>query len=306
MDFEAGRLVMLGIRIDKSLDFLLGGRTLANICKNVHHFRFGVIAVLRGNESVVPWSDFQFHEGDIGYFILQSKDIDNLLSLLNIHSTHSGRIMILGGSKIGRSLAEELSNENVRLIDYNRPKAGQIATKLDDTMVIYGDGTDIEFLKSENIQEVDSFIAVTENEKTNLIAGLLAHHLGARQCIIHVVNTDYMPTIKEIGFGAVISKNLSTANSILRILHSDVSETSIATFDEIGVDVFELQPEEGSAVTKKPLNKLNLPKDSIIGMVNHHGKIGIAHGDSQLSQEDIALVFAKPNVRSKLNKIFTA
>ena len=306
MDFEAGRLVMLGIRIDKSLDFLLGGRNLANICKNVHHFRFGVIAVLRGNESVVPWSDFQFHEGDIGYFILKSKDIDNLLSLLNIHSTHSSRIMILGGSKIGRSLAEELSNENVRLIDYNRPKAGQIATKLDDTMVIYGDGTDIEFLKSENIQEVDSFIAVTENEKTNLIAGLLAHHLGARQCIIHVVNTDYMPTIKEIGFGAVISKNLSTANSILRILHSDVSETSIATFDEIGVDVFELQPEEGSAVTKKPLNKLNLPKDSIIGMVNHHGKIGIAHGDSQLSQEDIALVFAKPNVRSRLNKMFSA
>ena len=92
----------------------------------------------------------------------------------------------------------------------------------------------------------------------------------------------------------------------MRILHSDVSETSIATFDEIGVDVFELQPEEGSAVTKKPLNKLNLPKDSIIGMVNHHGKIGIAHGDSQLSQEDIALVFAKPNVRSKLNKIFSA
>ena len=204
------------------------------------------------------------------------------------------------------SLAEELSNENVRLIDYNRPKAGQIATKLDDTMVIYGDGTDIEFLKSENIQEVDSFIAVTENEKTNLIAGLLAHHLGARQCIIHVVNTDYMPTIKEIGFGAVISKNLSTVNSILRILHSDVSETSIATFDEIDVDVFELQPEEGSAVTKKPLNKLNLPKDSIIGMVNHHGKIGIAHGESQLSQEDIALVFAKPNVRSKLNKMFSA
>ena len=307
MDFEAGRIVMLGIRIDRSLDHVLGGKNLADICNNIHHFRFGVIAVLRNNESIVPWSDFTFQEGDIGYFILRSKDIDNLLSTLNIPKTHSDRIMIIGGSKIGRSLAKELSNVmNVRLIDYDRPKAEKISTKLDDTMVIYGDGTDIEFLKSENIQEVDGFIAVTENEKTNLIAGLLAHHLGAQQSIIHVVNTEYMPTIKEIGFGSVISKNLSAANSILRILHSDSTETSIATFDEIGVDVFELQPDKDSAVTKRPLNELNLPKDSIVGMINHHGKIGIAHGESQLSEEDIALVFVKPNVMPKLNKMFIA
>ena len=183
-------------------------------------------------------------------------------------------------------------------------KAGKISTKLDDAMVVHGDGTDIEFLKSENIQDVDSFIAVTENEKTNLIAGMLAKHLGVKQSIIHVVNTEYMPTIKEIGIGAVISKNLSTANSILRILHSDISDTSVATFHEIGLDVFELQPEDGSEITKRPLNELNLPKDSIIGMINHHGKIVIAHGNSQLTEEDIALVFARPDGRSKINKMF--
>ena len=166
-------------------------------------------------------------------------------------------------------------------------------------MVVYGDGTDVEFLKAENIEEIDSFIAVTENEKTNLISGMLANHLGAKQSIIHVVNTDYMPTIKEIGFGAVISKNLSTANSILRKLHSDISETSVETFYEIGLDAFELQPEEGSEITSKPLNKLNIPKDSIIAMINHHGKIGVAHGNSQLTEEDIALVFARPESRIK-------
>ena len=173
-------------------------------------------------------------------------------------------------------------------------------------MVVYGDGTDIEFLKAENIQEVDAFIAVTENEKTNLISGMLANHLGAKQSIIHVVNTDYMPTIKEIGFGAVISKNLSTANSILRKLHSDISETSVETFYEIGLDAFELQPEEGSEITSKPLNKLNIPKDSIIAMINHHGKIGVAHGNSQLTEEDIALVFGKPESRDKINKMFVS
>jgi len=303
--FEGGRITMVGIRIDRWKKLLLDNKTLSEICKNNDRFRFTVVAVLRDNESIVPTSDFKFREGDIAHFVLKSKNVENLLELLNITSSSTSNIMIVGGSKIGRTLAEELSvDHNVRLIDYDRPKAGKISTKLNDVMVVHGDGTDIEFLKAENIQDIDSFIAVTENEKTNLIAGMLANHLGAKQSIIHVVNTEYMPTIKEIGFGVVISKNLSTANSILRILHSDISDTSVATFHEIGLDAFELQPEDGSEITKKPLNELKLPKDSIIGMINHHGKIGIAHGNSQLNEEDIALVFAKPESRSKINKLF--
>ena len=303
--FEGGRLTMVGIRIDRWNKLMLDGKTLSEICKENDRFRFTVVAVLRNNEALVPTSDFKFLEHDIAHFVLKSKNVEDLLELLSIKETSSNNIMILGGSKIGRTLAEDISKDhNVRLIDYDRPKAGKISTKLDDAMVVHGDGTDIEFLKSENIQDVDSFIAVTENEKTNLIAGMLAKHLGVKQSIIHVVNTEYMPTIKEIGIGAVISKNLSTANSILRILHSDISDTSVATFHEIGLDVFELQPEDGSEITKRPLNELNLPKDSIIGMINHHGKIVIAHGNSQLTEEDIALVFARPDGRSKINKMF--
>ena len=303
--FEGGRLTMVGIRIDRWKKLLLDNKTLSEICKANDRFRFTVVAVLRDNEAIVPTSDFKFREGDIAHFVLKSKNIENLLELLNITSSITNNIMIVGGSKIGRTLAEKISKDhNVRLIDYDRPKAGKISTKLNDAMVVHGDGTDIEFLKSENIQDIDSFIAVTENEKTNLIAGMLAHHLGAKQSIIHVVNTEYIPTIKEIGFGAVISKNLSTANSILRILHSDISDTSVATFHEIGLDAFELQPEDGSEITKKPLKEQTLPRDSIVGMINHHGKISIAHGNSQLTEEDIALIFAKPDGRSKINKLF--
>ena len=171
-------------------------------------------------------------------------------------------------------------------------------------MTIYGDGTDIEFLKSENIQDVDSFISVTENEKTNLIAGLLAKHLGAKQSIIHISTTEYIPTIQEIGAGAVISKNLSTVNSILKELHTDLTETPVVTFDEIDVDVIEFQPEPNSPVTQSPLKELNFPKDSIVGIINHHGKIRIAHGSSILTEDDTALVFAKPKAINKLKKLF--
>lgn len=310
MEFEGGRLIMLGINISKDT-LIISGTSLSKLVKLVAYkaqFRFGVVAVLRGQDTIVPQADFAFQDGDIAYFIVKSTDVGELMTFLGREVNEVKRVMIIGGSKIGRSLAMALPNEdiNVRLVDYNRPKAAHISHKLDDSMIIYGDGTDIEFLKSENIQDVDSLIAVTENEKTNLIAGLLANHLGAKQNIMHVVTTQYIRTIQEIGVGAVISKNLSTVNSILRQLHSDVSEIHTITFDEIDVDVMEFQPDAGSLITKKPIKELDFPKDSIVGMINHHGKIQIAHGESKLSEDDTVLVFTKPHSINKLKKMFDA
>ena len=70
------------------------------------------------------------------------------------------------------------------------------------------------------------------------------------------------------------------------------------------MDVIEFQPEPNSPVTQRPLKELNFPKDCIVGMINHHGKIRIADGTSILSEDDIALVFAKPRAVSKLKKLF--
>jgi len=307
VDFEAGRLTMLGLLINKDCSKITN-KHLGKIAKDNSHFRFGVIAVLRGQETIVPWAEFEFNEGDIGYFIIKTEDLENLMGLLNKEITHTHRVMIIGGSKIGRTLAKHLPNDslNVRLVEKNRPKAGQISHMIDESMVIYGDGTDIEFLKSENIQDVDSFIAVTENEQTNLIAGLLANHLGAAQSIIHVSTTEYIPAIQEIGAGAVFSKNLSTVNAILKELHTDITEIPVLTFDEIDVDVIEFQPEPGSPVTERPLKELNFPKDCIVGMINHHGKIRIAHGTSILTEDDTALVFTKPKAITKLKKLFSS
>jgi trk system potassium uptake protein TrkA len=229
------------------------------------------------------------------------------MSLLGKEATPTNSIIILGGSKIGRSLAEELEKEmTVRLIESQRDKAEWLASHLKETMIIHGDGTDVELLKSENIQDADSFIAVTESEQTNLLSGMLAHHLGVKQTVIHVSTTEYMPIVHEIGVGAVLSKNMSTVNSILRFIASDQIETSVITFDEIDVEVIEFNPEPGSKVTKAPLEDVNFPEDSIVGMTNHHGTLSIARGSTQLTEEDTVLVFAKSKAVAKLKRLFEA
>ena len=303
MEFEGGRLLMIGLRINA--DCQIVGSSVQSLCESCTDFKFGVVSVKKNGNSVIPWSDFVFEENSTVNFIVKTNRLENLLELIGIPSVETKRIMISGGSKIGRSIAEELQDKmSVRMVENRRDKAGIIANQLQDTMVIHADGTDVEFLKSENVHEIDSYIAVTENEKTNLLSGFLAHHLGVKQAIMHMVTTDYLPIIQEIGIGAVVSKNMSTVNSIIREIRSDQSEVSLISFDELDVEAIEIMPEPGSRVTQFPLSEIDFPKESIVGVINHHGHLSIARGDSQLTHEDTVLAFAKNKAVSKLRKLF--
>ncbi|MEC9006977.1 MAG: Trk system potassium transporter TrkA [Candidatus Neomarinimicrobiota bacterium] len=305
MDFEGGRMQMIGIRIEESSPIV--GKTVREICDEDREFRFGIVTVIRDGESHVPWSDFVFKHADTAYFIVKKQRLRSLMYMLGKEATETKSIVILGGSKIGRSIAEELENElNVRLIDGRRDKAEWLASNLKQTMVLHGDGTDVELLKAENIKDADSFISVTENEQTNLLSGMLAHHLGVKQTVIHLSTTEYMPIVQEIGLGAVISKNMSTVNSILKFISTSQTEKPVTTFDEIDVDVIEFSPEPDSKVTTLPLKDVKFPEDSIVGVINHHGQLSIARGSSQLTDEDTVLVFAKSNAIEKLRRLFEA
>ena len=247
----------------------------------------------------------KYEKDDIAYFIVKKERLASLMYMLGKETTETKSVVILGGSKIGRGIAEELQAElSVRLIEQRREKAEWLASNLKQTMVLHGDGTDVELLKAENINEADSFISVAENEQTNLLSGMLAHHLGVKQTVIHLSTTEYMPIVQEIGLGAVISKNMSTVNSILKFISSSQTETPITTFDEIDVDVIEFSPEPGSRVTTLPLQDIKFPDDSIVGVINHHGQLSIARGSSQLTDEDTVLVFAKSSAVSTLRKLF--
>jgi len=303
MDFEGGRLKMLGIRISANSKII--GRSVKEICEPKKEIKFGIVSVIRGKRTFVPWGDFIFKANDRVYFLLKTDNLSDLLGILDITDNRSDRIIIMGGEKIGYSIAEVLQDKkSIRLIDKRREKSEQIATDLKDTMVINADGTDIEFLKSENIQNADSFIAVTKDEKTNILAGILANRLGARQTLIHINTTEYLPLLQELSIGSIVSKNMATVNSIIRKIYSDKTETDLFAFDELEVDVIELRPQSGSKVTQNKLEKVDFPKDSIVGVINHHGHLSIARGSSIITEEDTVLVFSKTRAIPKIRKLF--
>lgn len=96
---------------------------------------------------------------------------------------------------------------SVKLIDSDPEKAFELADRLPNTLVIKGDGRDIDLLAQEGIIDVDAYVAVTEDSETNLISCLMAKHLGVKKAIALVDKVDYIPLTQTIGLDALINKN---------------------------------------------------------------------------------------------------
>ncbi|MDP6593010.1 MAG: Trk system potassium transporter TrkA [Candidatus Marinimicrobia bacterium] len=302
-DFEGGKLQLIGLRLSNGCPVI--GNVLVEIRQENPDFAFNAVCVLRGNRTIVPHGDSVFEPGDIWYFLVKKERVENLLKVFGKHIKETQNVIILGGGKIGRTVARLLQDKiDVRLIDSNQKKAEKLAQELEKTLILHGDGTDIEFLRSESIEDVDSFIAVTQNEQTNLLSALLAKHLGVRQSLVHVSTTEYIPVMKVIGMDSVVSKNMSTVKEILEYIKSD-EKIIVTDFEDVDVEAIEFSPQPGCKATRNILSEIKFPSDCVVGAVNHHGHISIAQGDTQLSEEDIVLVFVMPAVLPKIEKLFS-
>jgi trk system potassium uptake protein TrkA len=268
-------------------------------------FKSLIVAVIRGEKMTIPTTTFKFEPDDYVFFFVRSKNLNQLLSELGIENSDSKRVMIAGASKIGRRIASLLEDDmSVRLIEKSKEKAVQIANNLDKTIVLNSDATDVEFLKGENISDVDSFVAVTEDQQLNLLAGILSKQLKAKHSIIHVTNPDYVRNMSDLGIGSIVSKNTVSVNAVIKSIRIDQKEHVIQLFSSLDMEAIELVAEKDSKAARLPLSNLNLPHGCIIALVNHNGHIKIPAGDFQISENDTVLIFCINSKIREVRKIF--
>ena len=213
--------------------------------------------------------------------------------------------MILGACKIGRRVAQMLEDKiSVKLIEMNSAKTEKAAKMLKNTLIIKGDGTDIDLLKDEGISEVDAFIAVTQTDEKNVISGILAKDLGVKKAIVHVTRNDLIPVVNQIGIESVVSKSAATVYAILKYIRKgDV--VSVISLEGTDVEAIELIPQLDSKVTKKPIKDCNFPAGSIVGAQIHVNEITIPTGDSMIVPGDKVIVFTRTEAISDLEKLFS-
>ena len=302
LEFEGGKLSVMGIRLDKNAPIV--HKTLNEVANEYPNVDFRIVAIYRNFRTIVPMGKDKFLPNDQVFVITKPEGIEMILKLAGKENINFNNIMILGGSKIGRGVAKLLpENMTVKLIESDQDKTFSLADELPGTLVINGDGRDIDLLAQEGIIDVDAFVAVTDDAETNIITCLMAKHLGVKKTIALVDKTDYVPLTQTIGLDSLINKKLNAATNILQYIRRGavISQTSLEGID---AQLFEYEVRENSPVLRKKVKDLDFPKEAIIGGIIRNDKSFIVVGDSQILPNDKVVIFTLPAGIKKLEKLF--
>lgn len=302
VDFAAGKLSMVAFRLELTSPLL--GRNVQHVEYSDDDLEYRVVAIVRGSKTIIPNSDERFEEEDMVYAITRHNATHKVVELSGRKEVEIRNMMILGGSRIGVRIANELQNEvNVKLVDYDADKAYRLAEMLDKTLIINEDGRDTEAMMEEDLSNMDAFVAVTGRSETNILAAMLAKRMGVKKVIAEVENINYISLAESVGVDTIINKKLVTASNIFRFtMTTEVQTIKCLTGSQAEVMEFIVKP--NSPATKEPIRDLGLPDDSIIGGVVRGDRVFIAVDDTQINAYDRVVVFAMPDVVMRVAEFF--
>lgn len=288
----------------KNKNNLLVGRTLRDIGMDGH--KFHVVAIKREGDTVIPYGDEKILPRDLVFFMTTRNEINTIRHLSgkdDYPSVHHA--VIVGGGKLSVRTDWALPDSmSVKIIEPNQERCEELGRLVKPrTLVINGEGHDMELLNDEGFDHLEAFIALTDNDEENILACVAARRKGIRRTIAQVENLDYFDMAEDLDVGTIINKKVIAASHIYRmLLKAKVDNVKKLTVAD--ADVAEFIVKKGSKITKKSVMELGLPRGVNIGGMVRDGKGCLVSGKTVLQEGDKVVVFCINSTLKKLDRYF--
>jgi trk system potassium uptake protein TrkA len=303
VDFYAmGKVQMLELEIKKESPLV--GKKIKELDTAIP---YNIVCIEHQQKILVPWGEDILHEGDRIHLMARTNEMREVEKMLGFHTPRVEHITIMGGGRTGYYLAQILEQKRpelqIKIIEKDLMRARQISAKLKHSLVIQGDGSDYQLLQEESIGNSDLFVAVTDDDKINVLCSLIASNLGVKKAICQVKRTDIMPLVEQIGIDTILSPRMLTAGVILKYLRrGDI--ISVTVFGDDRAEMLELLAQPGSSAVNKELRHIRFPSGSVIGAVMRDDKVIIPDGNFQIKAHDRLMVFSMLKSIHKIERLF--
>ena len=234
---------------------------------------------------------------DKAYVIINSSQLRETLSAFGHNEKISTKILIIGGGNIGFNLAKNLENtiEDVRIkiIEKDKDRAELIANELNNTIVINGNGLDEDILEEANLSEVETVIALTNDDEDNLMSSVMVEKFSQNKRTMALINKpNYSLLQSSLKIDDLIDPRMDTVSTILKHVHKGTIETAYTILDG-EYEVIEAEIIETSELINKDLKNANLPDEIRIGAILRKDKILIPRSDSKFEKGDTVVFLTK-------------
>jgi trk system potassium uptake protein TrkA len=314
IDVAMGQVQVMATRINPTSP--LANKNLKEIAQTYNEFPFRVVAIARGISTIIPGGKTMILPHDQVLIMASKENLSRLMDLTGVKLQGRYRVMILGGGMVGSLVAEMLGKTmQVKLVEMNEQRAEELSAKLEDTEVLLGDGSDKEVLLAAGLLDMDTFIAATGENETNIMSCLLAKYLMSeqdkgrentdRKTISLVTKEDYQVLATTSGSDIALNKKILAGNEILTFIRRSelLSVSHLHGFD---AEVVDLIAPPGAPITNKPLTQLHslIAGKIIIGSVFRDNEWQQAVGDTHIQEGERVIVICASPYFKDLRKLF--
>lgn len=266
-----------------------------------------IVAVSRGGRTMVPRSTDTLTAGDMVYFVAQADQVQRALSLFGHDEVPGQRIVIAGGGNIGYYVATELEKRNaaarVKLIEASRDRAQAVAEELNRTVVLNGDALERAILDEAGVGEADTMIALTNDDRINILSCLLAKQIGAKRILSLLNEQGYAAFARGLGIDAHVNPRQITVSKVLQHVRRGRIRGVHAMLDGSG-EIIEAEALETSPLVGKPLRELGLFEGLRIGAIVRNGQVLLPRGDFVVRSHDRVVLFALADRIKRVEQLF--
>ena len=310
--FANNKIRLLEILINKNCPLI--NIKLNEITKKFPKLDANIMGVIRKDKFLILKKGDVMLENDKAYLVINASQMSETLNAFGHNEKISNKILIIGGGNIGFNLAknleETLESIRVKIIEKNKERAEFIANELNNTIIINGNGLDEDVLSEANLDEVETVLALTNDDEDNLMVSVLVEkftkdkdNLNDKRTMALINKPNYSLLQSSLKIDDLIDPRMNTVSSILKHIHKGTIETAYTILNG-EYEVIEAEIIETSELINKELKNSNLPEEIRIGAILREDKVIIPRSNFVFQKEDRVVFLAKKDSISVVENIF--
>jgi len=266
-----------------------------------------VTGIWREGRLIVPHSGDQLQTGDLAYVICDRTHVRRTLGLFGHDESEATRIVIAGGGNIGYFVAHAIEQQQpssrVKIIEYNREKALDVADRLDRTVVLHGSSLDTQILIEADIEDADLMVSLTNDDQVNILSCVMAKRLGCKSNLALINSPAFLDFTKTLGIDAHVNPRAVTISRILQHVRRG-RILAVHSIQQGVAEVIEAEALETSPIVGTPLRELDLPNGIRIGAIYRDGHVMRPDGETKITTGDRVVLLAKASAVRHVEQLF--
>lgn len=306
ISLAGGKVYIVGVICREDCPIL--NTPIEHITKLFPDLSFNILSILRLGEAVVPGDHEQLQMGDEVFFAVDAKHLRRTMAVFGHEEQKARNIVIAGGGNIGLGLAkliiEQGPGSQVKIIETDDQRAFFLSENLPGAIVLKGNGLDREILTEASIGNAETFVAVTNDDESNILGSLLAKQYGCERAITLVNNNAYSPLVGPLGVDAMVSPRSTIVATIMQHVRRGRIK-GLHNLRDGFAEVIEAEVSDTSSIVNTAIHELVLPEEVVIGAIVRGEEVMMPSPAETVRAGDVVIVMCSQRQAQTVERMFS-